>query len=350
MDQERDHDYWINWIIADFTPFNYANKHYYLSTPSRRDRFDAERVYFDFYRDAINNGLYIEDEIMELLYKYKLWTDEKEKNVKIFSAKIEDIKVDMFNSYTRNDRIKSLRKELRDIEKFVNELAAQKSTLNNFTAKSIASFARSNYLISHSIFSYNKNKQIKVWDNDNPIISEAYKTLSNYILEENDYRELACSSIWKHIWGSRKGSNLFGRSAVDLSMQQKTLISWSNLYENVYKNSDCPPDRVIEDHDLLDGWMIAQKRKRETELNKEIIEGQITNPKILNSEEIYVVCDPDNIKDVYNLNDPGAKSAWNRRMSQIKKQGIVQETEMKDVQEKLRMKIAAAQAEQNRRI
>lgn len=335
--------YWINWIIADYVPFTYCERDYFISTPSRKDRFLAEQLYIEQYELAINCGLYTDNDINKLLVNFGYWNDEKENNLNKLIKDIEDIKLWIFESYTFSDRRRHFKKALKDTMNYIEKLIPEKQVFDRYSARSVAEYIRHHYLLGCSIYK-SKNKPLFIrpdWFNkkDDSIIQYCYKIISDYFLTDQDYRRLARSNEWRNIC-SRKSGNIFGRPLVDLSLSQQQLLLWSNLYDNVYKNSECPPDEIIEDDDALDGWMIKQRRNRSTELNKNSIENSITNEKILNSDEIYIMCDETDIKKVYDCNDFQGKVRWNNIMNQVKKEGVVNYMQLRDTQAEFMRQLA----------
>ena len=72
---------------------------------------------------------------------------------------------------------------------------------------------------------------------------------------------------------------------------------WSSLYDNIQESPDCPSNEVINDDDMLDGWMIIQKRNREQAKLQKDAENKFGNKKISNADEVFIV------KDYYNQPD-----------------------------------------------
>ena len=61
----------------------------------------------------------------------------------------------------------------------------------------------------------------------------------------------------------QKQASLFNRPSVELTKDQLSLSSYSTLYDNVYESHECPNEKIIDDDDCLDGWLIQQRRKSE---------------------------------------------------------------------------------------
>src|SRR5690606_12972110 len=102
--------------------------------------------------------------------------------------------------------------------------------------------------------------------------------MSNY-LDETTLRDLAKNQPWHDIWYSAKKNNgyVFNRDATKLSDEQRKLILWSSLYDNIKEYSEPPSDEIIKDDLRLDGWLI--KQNREEKVKKRDIKIS-NNPKI----------------------------------------------------------------------
>ena len=86
----------------------------------------------------------------------------------------------------------------------------------------------------------------------------------------------------------------------------------------MYESTESPHEKVIEDDDCLDGWFIAQRRKYEKDKKKREVEGMISNSKIANSQEVFVVADSQEAADeIYGLNDPASRATIHNRQRVI---------------------------------
>jgi len=90
------------------------------------------------------------------------------------------------------------------------------------------------------------------------------------------------------------------------------------MYDNVHESSESPHEKVIEDDDCLDGWFIAQRRKYEKDKKQREIDDMISNPKIANSQEVFVMAgDGKEAEDIYGLNNPVVQSTIKNRQNVI---------------------------------
>jgi hypothetical protein len=79
-------------------------------------------------------------------------------------------------------------------------------------------------------------------------------------------RELAKRPEVKMMYSISKSAGIpwFKGTVSELNPLQKRLIYWCSFYDNVGQASDRPPDRVIENDNMLDRWL-EKKAKEMTE-------------------------------------------------------------------------------------
>jgi hypothetical protein len=134
--------------------------------------------------------------------------------------------------------------------------------------------------------------------------------------------------------GKKQGS-LFNKPSCELTKDQLSLSSYSTLYDNVYESHKCPNDKIIDDDDCLDGWLIEQRRENEKDRKQQEVDSMIKNPKIANSQEIFVMAkDKRSAQDIYDLNDPMARNTIRARDQQIRSADRqIKFTELNDVKQ-----------------
>ena len=158
----------------------------------------------------------------------------------------------------------------------------------------------------------------------------------NEILPET-FRKLARSYPFRGMWNlSKKTGDLFGGSAIDVDKNKLALISYAQMYDNVYENPESPKDEVIEDDDCLDGWFILQRRKIEKDKKQAEADALISNEKIANSSEIFLMAkNQEDVNNIYDLNDPVSRAKIKQRESQIESEGSVKFADLHDVRQEM---------------
>ena len=110
------------------------------------------------------------------------------------------------------------------------------------------------------------------------------------------------------------------------------------MYDSVHESPESPHEKIIEDDDCLDGWFIVQRREHEKNKKQREVDDLITNPKIANSQEIFVVTpDQESANQLYELNDPVSRGVVKSRQQHIQEAGEVKFTDFADVKQDIAM-------------
>ena len=136
-----------------------------------------------------------------------------------------------------------------------------------------------------------------------------------------------------------KGSDTLGKPSCQFTRDQLSLCTYSTMYDNVHESMDSPNEKVIEDDDCLDGWFIVQQRKRDKDKKQQEVDSMITNPKIANSQEVFVVArDNEAAQEIYDLNNPLARTTIQNRQNTIGgADGEVSFTKFHDIRQDIAM-------------
>lgn len=303
--------------------------------------FESSLVYDKAYKQAMVDGIMSEDEINEWMLNNGLWTNVDDKKTEGFKKDLEKLKIEIYNN--RND--KKLREKIRlyiraGEKQLANHLKEKNSFYQN-TREAYALSEKISWIIKQTTYLNNK-----LYDFKSVSLSYVIDEWQSSILSETIVRELAREEPWKSLWSIRENSNtkLFCISDLEeITANQKHLVIWSQIYDNIQESLECPSDDVIKDDDLLDGWFLIQSQKREKDKLEREFENQNKNDKIKNAEEVYVMVQPgdsDNLNRVEMLNDQYAKSIKKQRFEVIdKKGGFARQHDFLDEKQKMQMQV-----------
>ena len=307
----------------------------YLSEPDISIIEESYDVYEETYKDAYFNGVYIKEELKEVLFFNGLWTPNDDKKAKDTEERIEDVKVQAFESVKEPKKLRGVKANLRFLEKEYLKYKSKFHTLDHISCEGVAAFARSIWIISQTIKDRSGNKP----DIKNQPLTKILEHYNSSTISPESFRLIARSEPFRTMWAtSKKQSNLFNRASCDFTKDQLSLCQFSSMYDNVYESSESPGEDVVEDDDCLDGWFITQRRKYEKEKNKREVESMIKNPKIANSQEIYVFTrDGETASKIYDMNDVHAKNTINARKKQIDTKGSIKHADLSDVRQDIAM-------------
>lgn len=329
-------------IMSGYSRLNVNGEIYLLYPPSIEDKYGAEQLYNEIYNEAVMGGMMTEEEVLGMLVEFGLWNEEKENELQELEKQIEDQKVSLNQYVFQSVQRELTRKHLQTSKKRLSELYESRHAYDYISAQGLASLARTRYLMCVGLKKKNGQKYFEgdFYNQPDHIIDSIMEEYYRNLISETDYRELARTEPWRMTWGLKKmGASLTNSSCYSLSPEQKTLFFWSIIYDNVYESPDCPPESIINDDDMLDGWLIIQRRKRDDALERKNIEnsGKISD-KIKNAQEVYLMANTfDDAKKIDKMNDEMARATKRQRMATLRKMGNMNELDMPDTKREIQM-------------
>lgn len=332
-------DFLLHRIISGYINIKFNElKLKYFTAPSLDILYQASEVYYNTYYEAKDNGLMDDKEIQIFLVEQGVWNDEDEEHLeKKIPEYIENIKIEMYRNFRKPEFLHTSRKYIKKANEKFNDLFALRHSWDHLTCHGTASYARWQFIIENCTYYGSQLMELS-----SSGIADVLEQVNLARIDETMIREISRSEPWRTTWFNGKRCQLFSRPAVEFSDEQKRLVHWSMMYDNIYENSDCPPDEVVEDDDCLDGWMLLKKQERVKEKTKNYLEEKIG--KNMNAGEVFVVVDNEKeANDVSELNDMLGKSIINQRLASIKQHGTRRDDQFFDVKQELQMKMNNAE-------
>jgi len=305
----------------------------------------AEDIYEECLNEYTYTDLLTDDELENFLLEYEYWSPELEAEVKTLIDNMEQLKVDLYNYVFRERERLTARKLLEVSRNRYHELYAQKHCFDYLTINGLSTLIKSQFVI-YSTLCDKQGKRLfnpkNFWLDPEHISTTALNKYNAALLNESGYREISRTDPWRSAWNIRGNNDMFGKFPVDYSDEQRIVTTWSSLYDRVYESSDCPDDEIIEDDDILDGWMIIKRRERNDNAIKRRGENTLKNDRIANSDEIFIVANSnDDIRRVDSMNDNVGKLLKKQRSNVLLKEKEVKDTDLPDI--KLKYVTAAQQ-------
>jgi hypothetical protein len=331
-------DYLLNKILSGILIFYYNDQEYRLKPPDAITKYKSCLLYDKIINDEKYSDWIRESDMTRIMIRLGLWENDSDKMLKSLEKTIEDNKLKLYENLKRPDVLKLTRKSLQANKNRLNHLLYIKNNFRNNTLEGYAESIKSEYIICNTLY----HKDAKIFENIdinskndyeyknfNVIVQEIYKQSTSV----DDIRALSRSALWKTYWIANK-DNIFVGAVCDWTDDQRSLVNYSRMYDNVYDHPDCPEDSVIEDDDILDGWFIYQRKKREKEKNQSKFNSGHRNKKLDNAQEIFLMPnDNQTAEEIMDLNNPIAKARFKQKMQFLSKaDGEIQECKMPDVQ------------------
>ena len=315
MDKDIYYEKILNRIIQGRLRIRLGDLVLFVYEPSLEILEESYDIYEEAYEKAYFSGNYVKQEILELLIDSDLWNPLDEKRTDEINEEIENTKVEAFHNFFDSKRLISLKRKLLKQQAELGSLIYKKAQFDHLSCDGLASFARKIWMISKTT----KNTDGTNFDFSNLSIYALLDKYNQNSIDTSEYRRIARTDPWRSMWvASTKREGIFDKVPSEYTTPQLYLCSYSTMYDNVYQSPDAPDDKIIEDDICLDGWFIAQKRKREKEKKQQAADDLLKNPKIANSQEVMLMADnQQKAKDILSLNNDYGRSVIEARNQQI---------------------------------
>ena len=304
----------------------------YIYEPTKEILEESFDIYEKSYNEAYFKGVFLKKELLPILVENELWTPYDDREAEKTEKEIEEYKLKAFQFFYKTKDLVSIKMVLRNLEKKLLKYKSKKHVLDHVSCEGVASFARSIWIISKTV--YTLDKRLYSWDNHS--ISSLMNHYNSNQISTTEFRSVARNEPWRSMWAvGKKQGNAFGKASCELTKDQISLSSYSCMYDNVYESSESPDEKVIDDDDCLDGWFISQRREYDKQKKKKQAEDLIKNPKIANSQEVFLMAkDQEEANKIFDVNHPAVRSIIRDRQNTIESSdGEIKFTELNDIKQ-----------------
>jgi hypothetical protein len=301
----------------------------YIYPPTIDQLLESSLVYNEAYDRAYSDEMMTEDDINVWMKENGIWTLRDENLEDDYKKDLEELKIEIYNMRNEEKKAKNLRVLIRSSEYKLLSHSNKKHIYYQNTCEGIAQIEKMSWLIKNTTYINDKP-----YDFDDISLQYVTDEWQSSFLSDTKLRDIARNDPWKSLWVIRENSpvQLFNNPPnTELTHNQKNLLIWSQMYDNIQESIDCPPKNVIEDDDMLDGWFILQNRKRESELLNKSFEESTKNKKIQESSEVFIMAsDQERVESIENMNHPSSKLVKKQRQAAISKNKTLLEQELPD--------------------
>lgn len=313
---------------------------YSISNPNKDQRAMAEMVYLEALNDTRFSDLITREQADQHLAERGIWVPSNDKELEKLNNYLDTQKIELYENLYNDRKKRQLRSKIKSIKNGINKSIIKKYSLDHMTLEAHAENCRSDFLkaicirsaTNEQIYSYNN------WgDSDNYILQRFVSFIERNVLTAEDYRDICRSEPFRSTWSIAKTS-CFGVCPSDLSAEQKNLIMYSRMYDNVYENPERPSDEVIDDDDMLDGWFAKLRKDAEKERKQREVDSILNQKGAKGGKgEVFVVAnsreEADKIRDINGINE---RMKMRQREAAVNQKGRLEEQDLPDVKLELR--------------
>ena len=297
-----------------------------------------------YYRKAQDDGFLTNEELLEKLKERDLWSDEEDDKIKGLEKDIDRLKVELYQNKNKEKLIRRIRAYIAAGKQQLSDMLDKKHKYIENSCEGIMQVQKLKEMMAISCYRYDKDVEV-LYDFEEVPVEYIVKLFGMQILSEASIRNVARGEPWRSTWLMNESNayNLFSNTKdCQLTTDQRNLLIWSRMYDNVQESMDCPGEDVIEDDDMLDGWFILQKKEREKDKAEREISKTTNNPKISQSDEIFVFADNQETANKINeTNTFHSQTIKKQRMAVVKSKGEAEDLDFQDQ----RLKVQSQQNE-----
>ena len=323
-------------ILSGKLMFKVNDKIYIVNQPDKIVRLHAQRIYNEAYESTIFEGWFTHERLKNLLMFYGLLEKDYKDKMKLMEQTIDNLKMNLYQNRADPVKCKDLTSRLGQLREKHNKLYGILHSLDHYTAEGYAEEVKNNYLLIKTLVDENENL---IWCNESDVniifLQSIVFEINKHNISISDFREIARTEPWMSYWRISKG-NPFDACPINWTEEQKTLVLFSQMYDNVYQHPDFPGEDVMNNDDMLDGWLLTVKKEQEKEKTKQKI--QRKGDKHQKATEMFIpVSSAEEAKQIDDMNIPQNKLIKIKREQKIQKEGRVKEANLPDVKMKIFM-------------
>lgn len=318
--------------------FFYKNERYELRAISNYTRYEADLLYNKIVNEEKYNEWIRSDNADYFLINLGLWTKDTPKLLEQLDKRIENLKVELYENFMNTNMQKKIRNNLLSARKQLDSINNTKAEFVSHTLEGYASSIKYEFTICNSLYKNSK----KVFDFDsrdhNSLSLSVFNDLVNEINKHNisiaDFRALARSYLWKSYWNVHKTNSIFEGAVSDWTDDQRSLVSFSQMYDSIYEHPECPSDKILSDDDMLDGWMISQRRKIEKAKKQTTIDN--LNPNLKKANEVFLFGKgAEEVEEILSLNSAESMGRMKEKINYINHHGKSDDAVLPDNQRQI---------------
>lgn len=334
----------INTLISGIIIIRLGKEYIYCKPPSAEDKTFADFFSQEQYDDALIDGMWTQADAEQYLIEMGYWHEDSEKQFKQIEDNIENMKLDYFNHFYNSQTKEYIKKNIDKQTQRLMNLHELKYCFYDKTCEYIKSYAFHSYILSCASFLSNGVRACDKF----PITKLVSRFRDQKYLISSRIREVSKSSSWKNNWFSLK-YDVFDNKGSSLTELQLSLISWSSYYEGVYQSMDKPSDEIIDDDIAIDGWSIAERRKRKEEDKKRNAEKMLPENMSGAGEVFIPVKNKREALDVMTLNDGAGKAKLKSLKRDLETRGSLSDVDLTSTRQQVQMQAAEMSKNSNRR-
>lgn len=329
-------------IMSGHTEVNVEGQTFIVLSPTISQKRRASELYQQVYESTAYDMWMTDAQNKALLVSMGSISQDIDENFKAIEERIEDLKVELFDSIFDTEKRDKTRTMLNKVKSKYVEMLSERHRYDAMTRTGYAEIVRTQYLIADSLLDTDlkpvfPNPHIASFS----LLEKIINGLNSAKVGEAEMRNLARLDVWKGYWVISKGAgNPFGKCPIELTDDQRLLCQLTRMYDSAYEHPECPDDEIIKDDDAFDGWLIRERRKNEKDKGRKLVD-DLVGSKHGGSHEVFVMAkSKKDAARIESANDIATMHIKKQREMALKQHGTLHDGMMPDQQNRIRMETA----------
>lgn len=303
----------INKVVSKTIHVRVYNKSYYVKkyiSPELYQLANDRRVSF-IKKNRFSGFLSMQQARFHLI-KTELIPFDYENRLNKMTDDIELLKVELYKARHDNNATESIRRNIKKLRLMHASLFLKTRSLDSASLEGMAEDFMNEYIALRLI-----NKKLPYFT-----LLKIMRKYEESIPGANDVRQMCKFPKWRGLWVS-KGTELFSSELDDM---QTYAINMSRLYDSIYECPEKPEDFVIQDDDMLDGWLIFNKNEKTSEQRRNEVDRMVPQ----SAQEVFIQAkNKEDAKRINSLNTDKSIAIKKYRQEMLKSKKLVREIDIK---------------------
>ena len=149
---------YVDGLIGGVVYCNFGSKVYLIHESLPLDKIIAGQIYADRLKEAELRGVLSDEQLVEQLIGFGLWTVNEQSELDTLPKRIENMKVQLYQAYYNYKGRDAIRKNLKRLKDQFLKLTIKRSGLHRESAEGLAATSKAKYLICSNVTDRYNNK------------------------------------------------------------------------------------------------------------------------------------------------------------------------------------------------
>tara|TARA_R110001632_G_scaffold122720_10_gene235440 strand:+ start:3153 stop:4022 length:870 start_codon:yes stop_codon:yes gene_type:complete len=227
-------------VYRGYSVFEFENQKFYVKHFSVMDMLESEEFYEESIKRAIKTGIKTEKQLLASANKSKVWTtkdEDKRSSLKWMIGKSETA----LEKITDNNQRNAFYKQIITQQKELEEVDEKRNSVVSYSAESLSERKKTAEMLKDNIF-LDKGLSVKAEDPISPFLSGMVLSKISQMSSRSNVIKMVYSSNFFDVFvvQYRNPIAMFGGTASEMSIFQKSLLSYGHALLQKMKNTTFP--------------------------------------------------------------------------------------------------------------